>query len=238
MIPAPIILQNCLATGDPTYCNLIERTSGGSISGSSLATLGGIVPNRHKYRCSGSFGSRRAGELPAAAGEYGFALVPVFRFVFAEIDDNAAARCAYLRLRGPVWPNMRDRQSPLAPQSAHDMGDAPGTWKCLLFGASSEAYRSTAIPQIRHCLRERTDAFDARMPNMSYLDLSASWKVVKTSNCGPASTTFSTGIRRSYPRTSWEAAPRTLFRPTISSDVSCTRRLRRGSDEAVAEGGA
>src|SRR6202022_2985479 len=42
VISAPIILSNCLATGDPVYCSLIVRTSQGSISGSSVAPGGYI----------------------------------------------------------------------------------------------------------------------------------------------------------------------------------------------------
>ncbi|MBV9697982.1 MAG: TonB-dependent receptor [Gammaproteobacteria bacterium] len=42
-VAATVILSKCLQTGDPTYCKLIVRDAGGSITGSSVQTGGYIV---------------------------------------------------------------------------------------------------------------------------------------------------------------------------------------------------
>jgi outer membrane receptor protein involved in Fe transport len=42
-IPASIVLNNCLATGDPTYCSLIVRSATGGLQGASVASGGYII---------------------------------------------------------------------------------------------------------------------------------------------------------------------------------------------------
>jgi outer membrane receptor protein involved in Fe transport len=42
-VPATIVLNQCLATGDPTYCSQIVRTAQGGLSGASIASGGYIL---------------------------------------------------------------------------------------------------------------------------------------------------------------------------------------------------
>ncbi len=44
-VPAPIVLQECLGTGDPTSCSQIVRTANGALSGASVAGGGYILQN-------------------------------------------------------------------------------------------------------------------------------------------------------------------------------------------------
>ena len=67
--------------------------------------------------------------------------------------------------------------------------------------------------------------FDARMPNMSYLDLSASWKVVE--ECGTAGRYQQPFLDKDPPIVSsnvvGQRRSQLFSRPTTSSDVSCSR---------------
>jgi iron complex outermembrane recepter protein len=178
VIPAPIILQNCLATGDPTYCNLIERTSGGSLSGSSLATLGGIVQTGINIGAAEVSGVDVQANYRWPLGNMGslsFLFSGSYLLKSTTTPQPGAHTYDCAGLYGPTCEtvNPRWRHNLRMTWASPWNMEVSALWRFIgsvsLDGNSSDPTLSTGT----------YDAFDARMPNMSYLDLSASWKVVK-----------------------------------------------------------
>ncbi len=178
VVSAPVILQKCLDTGDPAYCNLVIRTSTGSIAGSSVASGGYIVQTNLNVGAV----SVKGIDVQAA---YKYTLpLGSLSFLFAGADLLASTTTPYagahtydcVGLYGPSC-------STVNPRWRHNLRvswDTPwdvelsALWRFIgpvtLDGNTGDPTLSTGS----------YDTFDRRMPGMNYLDLSASWQVVKS----------------------------------------------------------
>jgi iron complex outermembrane recepter protein len=178
-ISAPIILQNCLATGDPTYCSLIVRTAGGSLSGSTVASGGYIlqtainvgavkvdgidVQSTYKLPLADRWGSLQF--IFAGSAELSNETTP---FPGAHTYDCAGLFGATCQTVNPRWRhNLR-----LTWETPWD-AELSANWRYIgsvtLDTNTSDATLSNGA----------FDTFDQRMPGISYLDLSASWNVLR-----------------------------------------------------------
>jgi iron complex outermembrane recepter protein len=179
VVSAPIILQNCLNTGDPTYCSLIVRTSTGSISGSSVATGGYILQTNINV------GAVHVKGIDAQAA-YKFDLPPRFgsvSFLFAGAALLSNTTTPYpgahtydcVGLYGPTCQTVN-------PRWRHNLRVSWNTPWDVEFSA---LWRFIGPVTLDGNTNDPTlgngafDAFDARMPGMNYLDLSASWQVFR-----------------------------------------------------------
>jgi iron complex outermembrane receptor protein len=178
VIPAPIILQDCLTTGNPIDCSLIERTSGGSLTGSSLATLGGISQIGLNISAVGVSGVDVQANYRLALnnwGSLGFLLSGSYLLTDTTTPQPGAHTydCAGLYGTTCGTVNPRWRHNLRVTWSTPWNMELSALWR-FIGAVSLDA--NTSDPTLSAGIY---DAFDARMPNMSYLDLSGSWKVVK-----------------------------------------------------------
>lgn len=178
-LSAPLILQQCLATGDPGSCGQIVRTSAGSLTGSSVATGGYIVQLNNNVGAAKVEGVdvQAVYKLPLA-DRFGSLL---FNFAGATLLKTTTTQpglptydCA--GLYGPkcltVNPKWRHNLR-LNWQTPWDV-ELTALWRYIgtvsLDTNSSEPTLSNGS----------FDAFDAKLAAQSYLDLSAAWNIAKT----------------------------------------------------------
>ncbi|MFI4868952.1 MAG: TonB-dependent receptor domain-containing protein [Steroidobacterales bacterium] len=182
-IPENVILQNCLATGDPKYCGLIVRTPGGSLTGSSVQSGGYFLQTaintgaslvsgydlEANYRWHlGSMGSLTANLVGTWLQHTTSTPYPG-----AHTYDCAGlfgATCGGGSVN-PTWRhNLRvNWQTP---------------WNLLLSAQwryiSGTGFDNNSNDPSLHFNEEGAyDVLNARIANYSYLDLSAEWKVWK-----------------------------------------------------------
>lgn len=177
-VPATVILQNCLQTGDPTYCRLIVRDSGGSITGSSIAT-GGYI--------------QQTGVNVGAASVKGIDFQanykwPLARWGALALTFNGSALLAITATPLPGAPTYDcvglygTTCGTLDPRWRHNLRlawEAPGGvvlsayWRYI---GNVSLDSNTSDPSLSN---GKYRALDARLPGISYLDLSGSWDVYK-----------------------------------------------------------
>ena len=177
-IPANIILQNCLQSGDPTYCQLIVRDSGGSIIGSSAAT-GGYV--------------KQTGVNVGAASVKGIDVQANYKWPVARLGSlaltlNGAALLAvtgtplpgaptydcvglYGSTCGTIYPRWRHNLR-LAWETPWDV-TLSAYWRYL---GTVSLDSNSSDPSLSN---GKYRQLDASLPSISYLDLSGSWDVTK-----------------------------------------------------------
>ncbi len=176
VIPATISLQTCLATGNPTYCSLITRTPQGSLSGSSVASGGYISQtgqNVAAAEVSGIDVQLSYNQPLTSAGSLNFLLSGSAMLKNTTTPFAGAHTYDCVGLYGPtcltITPHWRHnlRATWVTPWS----WEFSAQWRYI--GAVS-LDSNTSDPTLSN---GSYDAFDARMPGQSYLDLFGSWTV-------------------------------------------------------------
>ena len=178
-ISAPLILQNCLATGDPTYCSLVVRTANGSLTGSNVAGGGYIIGTSVNTGSGVVAGvdvqANYKLSLPNNGGSLGFALAGSALLKNTVTPAPGAPTYDCVGLYGPTCQTVN-------PKWRHNLRvlwatpwnvEMVALWRYI---GSVKLDSNSSDPSLSNGLY---DAFDARMPGISYLDLSASWKVIK-----------------------------------------------------------
>ena len=175
-VGASIILQNCLQTGDPVYCSQIVRDSGGSITGASIAT-GGYI--------------KQTGVNIGAAAVKGIDLQGNYRWPLAR------SGALLLSLNGAY--QLSNTTTPLPGAHTYDCVGLYGatcltinprwrhnlrfTWQSPWNVQLSALWRyigpvdldsNTSDPTLGN---GKYRALNARLPSISYLDLSGVWEV-------------------------------------------------------------
>ena len=178
VLSAPTILQRCLDTGDPTFCTLIVRTSTGSISGSSVATGGYIVQTNLNVGAVVVKGidvqAAYKHPLPMNLGSmsYVFAGSDLLSDITIQYPGAPAYDC--VGLYGPSCQTVN-------PRWRHNLR---ATWETPWNVEFSALWRFIGPVTLDSNTSQvgltngNYDTFDARMPGMNYLDLSASWRVI------------------------------------------------------------
>ncbi len=183
-IPSAVILADCLATGDPTYCSQIVRTPAGSLTGATVAGGGYILQraiNTGTALVSGidlQMNYRR--ELPRGWGT----LIGVLggswlqHNISTPYPGAVSYDCAGLfgnTCTGSVNPNWR--------HNLRVIWDTP--WNVLVsaqwrFIGRTSFDNNSSNPQLHFVEEGAYDALNARIPNYHYLDLTAIWNVYKS----------------------------------------------------------
>jgi iron complex outermembrane recepter protein len=176
---APIILQRCLDTGDPYYCNLIVRTPGGSLSGSSVSSGGYIVQTNVNIGAASVAGvdvqAAYRLALPPGWGSVGFAFTgsQLIKQTTTPFPGAHTYNCVALFGQSCATVNPRWRHNLRLTWESPWNVELSAMWRFI--GAVS-LDSNTSDPTLSN---GGYDAFDARMPNISYLDLSAAWKIMR-----------------------------------------------------------
>ncbi len=177
VIPADVILSNCLATGDPTYCSLIVRTSSGSVTGSSVATGGYFVQtnlNTAKAKVAG-IDVQLAYKLglPERWGS--------LAFLFSGSDMLAAETTSFVGAHTYDCKGLYGTTcQTVNPKWRHNLR---ATWATPWQLEFSALWRYIGSVSLDTNTTDATlgngsyDKIDATMSAVSYLDLSASWEL-------------------------------------------------------------
>ncbi|HVO23940.1 MAG TPA: TonB-dependent receptor [Candidatus Margulisiibacteriota bacterium] len=183
-VPESVTLQQCLTTGDPVLCSQIVRTPAGALSGASLADGGYILANAVNTGAALVSGAdvqlnyRQA--LPGRWGEVSVSLTGSWLQHHASTPYRSAPSydCAGLFgatcLNGSVNPTWR-----------HILRVNWETrWNMLLsaqwrFIGSTEFDNNSPQPLLQNEEEGFYDPVLTRIPNYSYLDLSAVWAVTR-----------------------------------------------------------
>lgn len=181
-IPINISLNNCLNTGDPKFCSLIHRTSGGTLYGTTVAGGGyieGTFVNSGYFNNSGidfqtdyqmgldTFGLEGAGDL-------GFHLTGTYTMTAKTqtLSTEPTYDCAGLfgNTCGSPLPNWRHhfRVNWDTPWNVN----LAVTWR-YIGPAEYDANQSTQPALYAGSF----DPFNNRIPGTSYIDLAATWNV-------------------------------------------------------------
>jgi iron complex outermembrane receptor protein len=180
VLSAPVILQRCLDTGDPTFCTLVVRTSTGSLSGSSVATGGYIVQTNLNVGAVTVKGidaqAAYKHPLPMNLGSMSYVFAGSALLSATTIQYPGAPSYDCVGLYGPSCQtvNPRWRHNLRASWETPWNVEFSALWRFIgpvtLDSNTSQVGLSNG----------NYDAFDARMPGMNYLDLSASWRVISS----------------------------------------------------------
>jgi iron complex outermembrane receptor protein len=182
-IPGTIILNQCLATGNPTYCSLIVRTSQGKLSGAAIASGGYVLQtnlNTGAAVVSGidlQLNYRRPlsgwGTLTASLSGSWTQHNSVSPYPGAQSYD-CAGLFGNTCLNGSVNPTWR--------HNLRVNWETP--WKVLLsaqwrFIGHSSFDNNSSQPLLQSQEEGFYDPYFTHIPNYSYLDLSAIWTVAQ-----------------------------------------------------------
>jgi len=180
VLSAPTILQRCLDTGDPTFCTLIVRTSTGSISGSSVATGGYIVQTNLNVGAVAVKGidaqAAYKHPLPINLGSMSYVFAGSALLSNTTIQYPGAPSYDCVGLYGPSCQTVN-------PRWRHNLR---ATWETPWNVEFSALWRFIGPVTLDSNTNQvglsngGYDVFDARMPGMNYLDLSASWRVINS----------------------------------------------------------
>jgi iron complex outermembrane receptor protein len=177
-ISAPVILNNCLATGDPTYCRLIVRDSNGSISGSSVASGGYILQTNINVGAVSVSGIDIQASYRLPLDRWGSLF---FNFAGSDLLTNKTTplpgaptyNCAGLFGPSCQTVNPRWRHNLRASWETPWSVELTAFWRYI---GTTSLDGNSSQPTIGG---QPYDAFDAKMPAVSYLDLSAAWRVIE-----------------------------------------------------------
>jgi iron complex outermembrane recepter protein len=182
-IPPGVILQQCLATGNPTYCDLIVRTPNGSLTGATVAgggyflqnaintgsifTSGVDVQMNYRYSLPDGWGRLQA-NLTGAYVQHNESTIysGASTFDCAGLFGNTCGGTI-----GTVNPRWR--------HNLRVTWDTP--WN-LLFSAQwrfiggSSFDNNSSQKLLQNQEEPAYDPLNAQIPNVSYLDLTATWK--------------------------------------------------------------
>ena len=179
-MPGAFLFTQCLATGDPLFCSQIRRTSLGALTGSSVASGGYILQTAVNIGEADTRGHRRAGDLHSRSRR---------QRALALATLNGAYLRRRSRHRGRRWISYDCAGlfgticQTVNPEWRHNLRltwESPWNRTSRCSGVTSAARSSTqndSDPDLQFAWGE-FDEFNAELPDMNYLDLSAIWNIV------------------------------------------------------------
>jgi iron complex outermembrane recepter protein len=185
--PAPAIVQNCLANGDPTFCSQIVRSpANGGLNGASVASGGYIIQTNQNlgeqvldgidvdanYRYPlPAFGNMAFGNLLFALNGSYLLHNKTTPYKGAHTYDCAGLFGAVCQTVTPRWRHVA-RANWETPWNV----DVTLTWR---FIGKVGLDQNTSDPTLNFASFGVYDAFNREIPNYSYLDLNVAWNVWK-----------------------------------------------------------
>jgi len=179
-IPGAFLFTQCLQTGDPTYCSQIVRTPVGSLTGASVAGGGYILQNSVNIGAAMTSGidvqgafriplSARLGSLSAALNGAMLLHVESTPLPGAHTYDCVGLYGTTCQTLNPRW-----RHSLRLNWETNWNTVVSLQWRYI---GSVSLDNNSSDPSLNGAEFGEYNAFNARLPAMSYLDLSAIWDV-------------------------------------------------------------
>jgi iron complex outermembrane recepter protein len=187
-VPQDISLNNCLTTGAAASCSLIVRTATGSLFGTSVAGGGYIIANDLNIAAVEAAGIDAQLAYHWDVGSFG-KMSTTFSGSYLQhqtsqpLPSVPAYECA--GLYGPTCETVNPRWRHIARLSWQTPLQVLVSAQWRFIGAV-KLDNNTGVPLLLSSAQGYSnippgvyDSFDARLPNMSYLDLTAVWDVTK-----------------------------------------------------------
>jgi iron complex outermembrane recepter protein len=180
VLPANVIMTNCLTTGSPEYCSQLVRSATGGLTGASVESGGYIVQRAFNIGAAEVEGidvqTSYGLDLPATLGSMRFALNGAYListtttpFEGANTYDCAGLFGSTCQTVNPRWRHNL-RASWLTPWDV----DVNLTWRYL---GHVNLDSNDQDETLRFSAFEGYNTFNASIPSYSYLDLSAMWSI-------------------------------------------------------------
>ena len=179
-ISPQIIMTNCLDTGDPVYCSQLVRASNGGLNGASVASGGYIVQTNVNVSTSQISGVDLQGTYRAPSlgrwGSLSFSLNGTWLDSVETTPLPGAHTYDCVGLFGPACARV-------SPRWRHTLR---ASWQTPLDVVVSANWRFIGSTRLDNNDSDETlnqstfagfDSFNARLPSMSYVDLSARWTI-------------------------------------------------------------
>jgi iron complex outermembrane receptor protein len=179
-IPGAFLFQQCLQTGDPTYCSQIVRTPVGALTGASVAGGGYILQNSVNI---------------GAAMTSGIDIQGAFRIpLSARLGSLSGALNGALLLHAETTPQPGQHTydcvglygntcQTVNPRWRHNLRlNWETNWNTVVslqwrFIGSVSLDNNSSDPSLQNAEFGEFFAYNARLPSMSYIDLTAVWDV-------------------------------------------------------------
>lgn len=173
-LPPPSALANCLASGDPAYCGLIQRDNVGSLWQKNSAFIMSKNANLATRKTTGLDIGANYGTKLAGMGSVGFSLLGTFLKSYEQVDEPGSQMYDCVGLYGstcgiplPEW-RHKARVTWNTPWAV----DLAFTWRHM---AEVELDRTSSNSQLKGTFNE----VDRTLASQNYLDLSGSWNISK-----------------------------------------------------------
>jgi outer membrane receptor protein involved in Fe transport len=179
-LPGPYLFTQCLQTGDPQFCSQIVRTSLGGLSGSSVQSGGYILQTGVNIGEAVLSGIDVQTTFTLDLGDSGHSLTASLAGSYLEeakqtpVPGAGSYDCAGLygticQTVNPTWRhNLR-----LTWESPWQV-DVSLQWRYI---GSTELDQNDSNPLLHFALFGEYDAFNAKLPERNYFDLSAIWEL-------------------------------------------------------------
>ena len=179
-LPGAFLFTQCMATGEPEFCSQIVRTQLGGLSGSSVASGGYILQTGVNVGEAELSGIDVQTQYTLDLGDSGHALMASLTGAYLEeaiatpVPGAGSYDCAGLfgticQTINPRWRhNVR-----LTWVSPWDV-DVSLQWRYI---GSAKLDQNDSDPDLQFAVWGEFDEFNAELPDMNYLDLSAIWNV-------------------------------------------------------------
>jgi len=198
--PATVLVQNCLATGNPIYCAGVVRTSTDfSLQGAAVATGGYIVQTNQNIASGLVSGIDLQLNYKLGLGQWGTLAWGLNGSYYLHnsttpLPGGGSYDCAGLfgttcQTVSPRWRhNLRTTwQTPGGTSTCHSPGGSSARWATTI---------TIPTPCSRCRVQRRVDFAVPQVPNINYLDLHVAWHATKSLDVRGVSTICSTGIPR------------------------------------------
>jgi iron complex outermembrane receptor protein len=174
-VPATTTLANCLETGDPAYCSLIQRDNIGSLWAKTSAFIQANNQNLATRKTTGlDIGANYGNMKVADVGTFGFSLLGTYLRSFEQVDQPGGQMYDCVGLYGPTCgtPLPEWRHKARVTWTTPWAVDLAFTWRYI---GQVLLDRTSSNPQLTGTVQP----VDRALAAQNYLDISGSWNISK-----------------------------------------------------------
>ena len=182
-LPGAFLFTQCMATGDPQFCSQIVRTSLGGLSGSSVASGGYILQTGVNVGEAELSGIDVQTAYTFDFGTSGHSLTASLNGAYLEeatatpVPGAGSYDCAGLYGTICQTINPRWRHNVRLTWASPWNVDVSLQWRYI---GSAKLDQNDSDPDLQFAVWGEFDEFNAELPDMNYLDLSAIWEMNET----------------------------------------------------------
>ena len=173
-VPPTTTLNNCLATGNPTFCSLIKRDDIGTLWAKTSASIGANNQNLATRKTTGLDVGANYNMKVAGYGAFGMSVLGTYLKTYEQVDLPGGVKYDCVGLYGPTCgtPLPEWRHKARVTWTSPWAVDLALTWRYI---DAVLLDRTSTNPQLTGTVRD----VDRELPAQNYLDLSGSYSITK-----------------------------------------------------------